>query len=122
VTVEGLPFKVYREGLASGAFLLEDAGGTIVARAEKPNALFRSFAVEHAGRTMVLRAHTPVGRAFVLEDRQRTIGTIAPDWSLTRRTTAHLPEDLSLPVQIFILWLVFVLWRRDAAEGGNPPA
>jgi len=122
VTVQGLPFKVYREGLAGGAFLLEDPGGAVVARAEKPNALFRSFRVEHAGRTMILRAHTPFGRAFVLEDGQRTIGTIAPDRFWTRRTTARLPEDLPLPVRVFILWLVFVLWRREASESGSTPA
>jgi hypothetical protein len=119
LTVEGAPFRAYREGLMSGPFLLEDPAGTVVARAEKPNALFRSFDLEHAGRRLNLRAHTAFGRAFVLEEGGRPVGTIAPDRFWTRRTTARLPDDLPLPVRAFILWLVFVLWRREADSGST---
>jgi hypothetical protein len=115
LSVEGLPYRVYREGLAHGAFILEDPGGRVLAKAEKPNALRRSFVVEHDGRRFRLEAWTPFGRAFVLRDDQAAIGTVKPDNFITRRATAELPEDLPLPVRIFLLWLVFILWRRDAS-------
>jgi hypothetical protein len=120
LSVEGVPYRVYREGLASGAFVIEDPGGQVLARAEKPNALRRSFVVEHGARRLRLEAWSPIGRAFVLRDDQGVIGTIKPDNFITRRATADLPEDLPLPVRIFFLWLVFILWRRDArSEAGG---
>jgi hypothetical protein len=125
LAVEGLPYRVTREGLARGAFVLEDGAGRVLAKAEKPNALRRSFVVEHGGRRFRLEAWTPFGRAFVLRDDRDVIGTIKPLSFLTRRTSARLPEDLPLAVRVFMLWLVFVLWRRDAsvdAGGGAAPA
>ncbi len=124
LTVEGLPYRVSREGLAHGAFLLEDGAGRVVARAEKPNALRRSFVVEHGGRRFRLEAWTPFGRAFVLRDDRNVVGTVKPDNFITRRATAELPEDLPLAVRAFLLWLVFILWRRDAATdaGGGASA
>jgi hypothetical protein len=120
LAVEGVPYMAYRENALSGAFILEDPGGAVVAKAEKPSGLLRSFVVEHAGRRMTLKARSSVGRAFSLEDGQAEIGSVAPDHPLTRRATARLPEDLPLPVRIFVLWLVFVLWRREADSGGTP--
>lgn len=125
LAVEGLPYRVFREGLARGAFILEGPEGRILARAEKPNALRRGFVVEYGGRRLGLEAWTPFGRAFVLRDDAGVIGTVKPDAFLTRRTTADLPEDLPLAVRIFMLWLVFILWRRDSstdAGGGASPA
>lgn len=124
LSVEGLPYRVYREGPARGAFILEDGAGRVAARAEKPNALRRAFIVEHDGRRFRLEAWTPVGRAFVLRDEAGVVGTVKPDNFVTRRTTAVLPEDLPLAVRVFMLWLVFILWRRDAATdaGGGAPA
>lgn len=122
LSVEGVPYRVYREGLAGGAFVIEDPGGQVLARAEKPNALRRSFVVEHGGRRLRLEAWSPVGRSFVLRDDQGMIGTVKPDNFITRRATANLPEDFPLPVRIFFLWLVFILWRRDAATDAGGAA
>jgi len=121
LSVEGIPYRVYREGLASGAFMLENPGGQVLVKAEKPNALRRSFIVEYEGRRLRLEAWTPFGRAFVLRGDQGVIGTVKPDSFLSRRTTADLPEDFPLPVRIFLLWLVIILWRRDDDAGSAAP-
>ncbi len=118
LSIEGIPYKVFREGLVSGAFILE-VGGTVAARAEKPNALRRCFLVEHAGRQLTLQARSVFGRAFALYDGQNEIGSVTPEGFLTRRATARLPEELPLPVRVFILWLVIILWRREADSGGS---
>ena len=121
LSVEGIPYRVYREGLANGAFILENQGGQMLAKAEKPNALRRSFLVEYEGRKLRLEAESPFGRAFVLRDDQGVIGTVKPDSFLSRRTTANLPEDFPLAVRIFLLWLVIILWRRDDGTGSAAP-
>ena len=113
LTVQGVSYKVYREGLMSGAFILE-AAGSVVVRAEKPDAIFRRFLVEHKGRQFILRAKSAFGREFTLCDGQSEIGSIAPEGFFTRRAVASLPEELPLPVRVFILWLVIILWKRQS--------
>ena len=118
LSVEGIAYEVFREGLVSGAYVLE-AGGAVAARAEKPSAFRRTFLIEHAGRQLTLRARSASGRAFDLYDGPNEIGTIAPEGFLTRRAAVRLPEELPLPVRIFILWLVIIIWRREADSGGS---
>lgn len=65
LTVEGVPYKVNREGLMSGDFVLE-AAGAVMARAEKPEALLRRFLIEYEGREFTLRAKSVFRRKFTL--------------------------------------------------------
>ena len=116
---EGAPYRVFREGMASGAYVLQDAGGRAAARAEKPSAFSRCFVIEHAGRRMVLEAISPFGRAFVLTERDAEVGSVRPEGFVSRRATASFPEDLPLPVKVFMLWLVIILWRRNADSEGS---
>jgi hypothetical protein len=32
----------------------------------------------------------------------------------TREATADLPRDWPMPIKAFVIWLVIVLWKRDA--------
>ncbi len=65
LTVQGTSYRVYREGLVSGAFILESAA-SVLARAEKPSALRRSFIIEHSGTQYTLCAKSVFRRAFLL--------------------------------------------------------
>lgn len=113
LTVQGAEYPVYREGLMSGEFILESAGSTL-ARAWKPSAFRRSFEVECGGKQYRLHAPSVFGRIFVLLGGDSEIGSIAPDGMFTRRATVSLPEELPLPVRVFIIWLAVILWKRDA--------
>jgi hypothetical protein len=113
LTIEGKCYRVYREGLASGDFVLESPE-LIVARARKPSAFRRAFIVEHGGRQYALRANWPFRRAFRLLDGETEIGSISPEGFLTRRAAVVMPQDMPLPVQVFVVWLVIILWKRDA--------
>ena len=113
VRLDGRTCRIYREHLLGGAFVLEEDGKE-VARAEKPSALLRSFTVRHGGKQYVLQAASPVVRTFVLSENDHPIGTIKPEHALTRKALIDLPADMPLPVRIFMVWLVLVLWKRDA--------
>lgn len=113
LTVRGSTYDVYREGLISGAFLLE-SDGSILARAEKPSAFRRSFELECGKKFYMLRAASAFRRKFVLVDGDREVGEIGPDGVFTRRATADLPEDIPLPVKVFIIWLVVIMWKRES--------
>ena len=109
LTIQGTRFLVYREGLFCGDFVLE-SGDTIVARARKPSAFLNSFIVEHAGKQYTLRQHSG---PFQLLDGDREVGSITPEGFFTYRASVGMPQDMPLPVQVFIAWLVIILWKRD---------
>src|SRR5688572_13026032 len=75
LTIEDRRYRVYRERLMSGAFILESAG-TVLARAEKPSAFRRTLQVHHDGREYTLRATSVFRRDFVLLDGSRQIGSL----------------------------------------------
>ena len=118
LTVQGSAYEVHREGWF-GAFVLEK-GGAVLARAEKVSAFHRSFAIEHEGLRYTLRAASVFGRSFLLVHGPRAIGSVSPAGMFTRRTLVDLPEELPLPLRVFIIWLALILWRRasNAATAG----
>lgn len=111
LTIQGTDYKVYREGVMRGAFILESAG-VVLAQARKPSVFSRSFVLDHAGKQYTLRS--AFWRKYLLWQGDRQIGSISPESIFTRRARADLPEDLPLPVRVFILWLVVILWKRDS--------
>jgi len=117
LTIQGTTYKVYREGLMSGAFILESAGA-VLARAEKPSAFRNSFIIEHAGKHYTLCKKSAFRREFLLLDGSGEIGSLSPEGIFTRRARVDLPEDLPLPVRVFIIWLAVILWKRDSDAGG----
>ena len=92
LTIEGRRCRVYREGLMSGAFLLESAG-TVLARAEKPSAFRRTLRIHYEGRGFTLRATSVSRRYFVLLDGSRQIGSLAPNSVFARRAAVDLPKS-----------------------------
>jgi hypothetical protein len=126
IRVGGRAYSAGREGKITGKFYLE-ADGNRVASAEKPSAMHRLFTVQVGGRTLTLKAASTFGRAFVLTERDVPTGSIAPLGWFTRKCRAQLPDDLAPEVQVFLIWLVILMWRRQeqaamAAEIGTVTA
>lgn len=114
IAFEGENFKVYREGWMSGMFLLESDKNGIVASAEKPSAMYRSFNISYDGGYYTLEARCVMSREFVLSDGGNDIGSIMPDHLFTNRSTIDLPDYLPIPLQAFMFWLTAILWNREA--------
>jgi hypothetical protein len=114
LAIEGTTYRARREGIFGGPYILESAAG-VVARATKPSALRRSFIVEHAGRHYTLRATSAFRREIVLLDGDTRIGSISPKGMFTRRAAVDLPSTLPLTVRVFMVWLVVMLWKHEAA-------
>lgn len=111
--IEGATYQVARAGWASGAWTMSQDGVPLVS-AEKPSALRRSFQVQLGEKTYRLDARSAFGRAFALYEGDHPIGTFEPRGFLSRKLDIHLPDELSLAVQVFMTWLVIILWRRAA--------
>ena len=87
--VQGADYRVYREGLMSGDFILESAG-SVLARAEKPSALRRAFIIKYADTHYTLQAESAFRRASELLRGGRKIGALSPKGMFTRRATVDL--------------------------------
>jgi hypothetical protein len=63
-------------------------------------------------RKLSLVAQSPLTRVFSVYDGDGPIGSIYPDHCFTRKTAIDLPDDIVLPVKVFLFWLVVLMWRR----------
>ena len=102
----------------SGDFIIEP-GGRELARATKPSAFRDTIVVHYGRRDFTLRKPSVWRRAFALMDGERQIGSISPESTWTRRATAE-PARLTCRCHTaFVIWLVIVLWKRDAQSAGG---
>jgi hypothetical protein len=95
-----------------GDFLLT-ADQQVLARATKESIFARRFAVRLESRELTLRAPSCLLRRFELIEQGSVVGVIVPDHLLTRACTVELPDDLTVPVRVFLFWLVMLMWRRQ---------
>ncbi len=116
IVIGGVTHRVFRERAMSGDFIVE-TGGRELARATKPSVFRNSMVVHYGGRDYTLRKASIWRRGFVLMDGERQIGSITPENVWTRRATADLPADWPAPITAFVIWLVIILWKRDASSG-----
>lgn len=111
--LNGTEYSVSRERLWSGDFLLA-AGEQILASASKQRSV-RRFTVRVTDRELTLEAASPFTARFQLVEHGYVVGGVARDHLFSRKCTLDFPEDISVPVQVFLFWLVTLMWRRAAA-------
>ncbi len=117
VLIGDIPCRLYREGLFSGAFILE-AGGFPLVRAVKPSVLLRTFEIDYEGHPYTLKARSAFSRTFTLHQDDQPVGEIAPEHLFSRKMTVDLPEAMPLAVRVFVVWLVVLMWKRAASSSG----
>jgi len=109
-----------REGFWSGDFLLT-ADQEVLVRAAK-SAFVRKFVVQTGDREFILEPAPVFTRSFRLIENGLIVGYVLPNHLFTRACTLELPDDLAVPVQVFLFWLIVLMWRRAAsaaAAGGS---
>jgi len=65
ITIGGVRHRTRREGLVSGAFVVEQEGLEL-ARADKPSAFFNRFEIIYQGRNYELKKESAWRRRFVV--------------------------------------------------------
>ena len=116
--LDGERYSVGRRGLMFGAFFLEGPDA-VLATADKPSAFFRRFVVQVGDDVYELAARSAFLRAFDLRLGRRRVGSVEPKSIFTRSARADLPDDLPVPVQVFLTWLVLLLWKRQRKPSSN---
>jgi hypothetical protein len=117
IRIGDVTHRVFRESML-GDFVIE-AGGRELARATKRSAFTHTVIVHFSGKDYTLLKPSIWRRAFALMDGDRQIGSIAPESLWTRRAAADLPADWPVPIRSFVIWLVLILWKRDANNSGG---
>lgn len=119
--VEGQRWQVRRTSVMRGTFALE-LDGRVVAEAQKTSSFRRAFAVTVGPERFELRAVSIFRREFQLFRGGIAIGSIRPTSPFRRHAIAQLPSSLPLPLRLFLVFLVLVIWKRQsdsAATGGG---
>ena len=98
--------------LLSGEWLLE-IDDEVIATAIKPNPLTRFFEVTYEDKIVILKAESPFSQTFLIEQNE-ILGMIEPTHLFTRRATLRCSSSITIPIQIFLLWLTVLMWRRVA--------
>jgi hypothetical protein len=120
LTIDGVAHRVYRESVMHGDFLLE-RDGHILARATKPSAFRNLLVIRHDGRTYELVKASLWRRRYVVRAGNEEIGSVAPTSAWRRNAAVQLPPQWPLPLKVFVIWLVIILWKRadGAAASGS---
>ena len=119
-SLDGTSFTIRRTALLRSTFVLERAGtGAVIAEASKPSAFLRTFEVTAGGKQLTLRAVSAFRREFHLFDGAAWIGRIRPVSAFRRTATAEFPETMPLELQLFVTFLVLVLWKRQADRAAS---
>lgn len=103
----------------SGAFFLA-RGEEAIVKAEKPSAFRSEFEIQMGDQTIVLMQPSVWKTAYELRMGDAVIGRIDKAGRLSRKATIELPADWPLPLQLFVFWLVQLMWNRgDAATAAT---
>lgn len=116
--IDGEAYTLSRERSMSGSFLLKK-GDQVMAEAVKPSAFRETFELEHERECYVIRKPSIWRREFEVLRLGSRVGRIFPAGSFSRRALVDLPSEWPIPVQVFVFWLVLLIWNRAAAAAGS---
>lgn len=108
-----MEYDIRKHGFFSGQWTLEQSEH-VIADAQKPSALTRTYEVSSGDLHFTLRAQSPFHRAFEIMSGNQLLGRILPAHAFTRRAVIDCSPTVPEPIQLFSFWLVALSWRRSA--------
>lgn len=113
--IQGVDYKFEaRETFFSGGSYSIESNNSILAVADRPGMLGRTFSFDLGTRQYQMCPKSNWKRSFVLLEGERQVGEIYCEKGFSGEFIAELPADLSLPIKIFLLWLILLMWHRDS--------
>lgn len=90
-------------------------GGAVIAKAEKPALMRRSWIISSAGHRLEMESRSWTGREYVLRLGGREVGRIAREGMTGRKVSLHFPDEVPEVLQIFLTYIVVCQAKREAA-------
>ena len=118
--IDGVSYVVFRKGILSPTIVLEKNNAEL-AKATRSSIFRHSFLLVMEGKQYTLEKRSFFGRSIILKNDLGEIGSVSPRGFLSRRAHVDLPENIELPIRIFVIWLALLLWKRDSdtSAGGS---
>lgn len=118
ILIGSVNYEVRKHGFFSGHWTLEHSG-SVIAHAQKPSALTRTYEVSSEGLQFTLRSQSPFHRAFLIVRENQLLGKIVPAHVFTRRAVIECSPTIPEPLQLFSFWLVGLAWKRAARNNSG---
>ena len=119
ITLEGVPYLLKNERI--GRDLLLERDGEVLARASK-RLLRRQLTVtiDPDGPTpyqleLEVSGFLVKGGRYTVTRDGRKVGELVKT-PFARSASAHFPDDLPLPIRVFLLWIGLMMWRRERSD------
>jgi hypothetical protein len=113
-SIDGVEFEIRREGMFSRHYTLR-ALDEVQAEAYRPSVFRGRFVIEAGEVDYSFEPCSPFGRSFELWDQGQVVGEVYPEGIFSRSVHGDLPEELPLPVRVFLLALVIMIGRNRRA-------
>jgi hypothetical protein len=103
-------YKVTRSGLFARKYQLFRDEELVIVAEQTP--LLARYTISHAGKMWMLKAEGFTEKRFALFRDTEKVGRVAPTGlQLYKNIVIELPDELSRPAQVFLVWLVLWNWR-----------
>ena len=106
-------WELRRQGWSTFRLVHNDVNEAVARR----RGFFRnSFEIDHAGRAYQLVQRSIWRRTFTVLDGGVEVGSIEPTSVWTNAAAVRLPDTMPLQLQVFIVGVVAIQWRRAQAS------
>jgi|WetSurMetagenome_2_1015567.scaffolds.fasta_scaffold868989_1 hypothetical protein len=122
VTTPDRSFTARRERVFRAGAVLESAGGTLRATAEREQVWREHYRVRFGDTTLFLRQKAwSLKGVFLISDGTGEIGSIRRERMMSRRMVVELPNAAPPPLEIieFLVWIVLMVQRRQSSESSG---
>jgi hypothetical protein len=108
-------WELRRQGWSSFRLVCDNVDEALA----RPKGFFRTdFEISHAGRTYRLARQSVWRRAYTVLHDDVEVGSIEPTSVWTNAAAVRLPDTMPLQLQVFIVGVVAVQWRRAQESAG----
>ena len=90
-------------------------GGTMIAKAEKPALMRRSWIISSAGHRLELESRSWTGREYVLRLAGQEVGRITRQGMTGRKLSLEFPDEVPEVIQVFLTYIVLCQAKREAS-------
>lgn len=117
ITMNDKEYSLYREGVVSGDWILEENHSGKVAVATKLSFLSDSFAIRYNNKIFQLKSKKlRLTNQFIIYENDNQIGMIHSTSFFSRKLQCTIDDGISLEIVVFIMYLALIIIDRRSSQ------